>query len=67
MIVLILKNPDPKDLLRVRMDIEVRLLVEGATDDEGERLGDALRDMVENLRPGTDLHAFRLDSSKVVV
>ncbi len=66
MIVMVLENPEPNNPIRKGVDIEVRLLLKGATVEEGDRIGEVLREAAEELRPGIKPVAFLMDSREVV-
>lgn len=67
MIIIVSENPDPASPLRRGVDIEFRMMVKGATHEEGERIGEAIRDIMNNLRPGQKLKAFSMDAEEATL
>jgi hypothetical protein len=66
MIIIVSENPEPNDPSRKDSNMEVRLMIKGATDIEGESLGDAIRTAVAKLRPRQKLRAFEIDEETVL-
>ena len=65
MIVMVLENPEPGNPLRKNVDIEIRILVKGATGDEGELIGEVLKILARDLRPGKEPKVFHIDAKDV--
>ena len=64
-IVIISENPDPRDPIRKDIDIEVRILIKGATDEEGERIGQVIGEAISELRPNQKIKAFQTEGVNV--
>lgn len=64
MIVVVLENPEPDSPIRKDVNIEIRMMIKGATDEEGERIGEAIRKATKMIRPNQKLKAFQLDAEE---
>lgn len=51
MLVMVFDNPEPNNLIRKDVDVEIRIMLKGMNEDEGERLGQALYALAQTLRP----------------
>ena len=51
MLVMVFDNPKPDDKVRHNVDVEIRIMLKGMSEDEGERLGQALFELSLRLRP----------------
>lgn len=60
MIVVVLRNPEPDNPIRKGVDIELRILVKGASAEEAEKIGEALYTVSQIIRPGTTPEGFIL-------
>lgn len=61
MIVCIFKNPDPSDPKRKGVDIEMRVVLEGMTDEESEVFGEAINEFAIRMGRRATLNAFQVD------
>lgn len=61
MIIVVLKNPAPEDLVRKNADLEVRMMIQGITLDEADTLGDAIHDFAVKMNRKHTLSAFELN------
>lgn len=64
MIVVVLENPEPSDPVRCGVDIEVRIMIKGATFNEASLIGDALNQLAKLIRPTQELKAFQINESQ---
>jgi hypothetical protein len=60
-IIVVLKNPDPVDLSRKDINLEVRMMIEGVTMDEADALGEAIKAFAQTMNRYHMLSAFQLN------
>lgn len=63
MIIVVLKNPEPQNLVRKGVNSEVRILVEGMTLEEGDNFGKAIRRFADTM--AREFTAFKLENELV--
>ena len=51
MLIMVFDNPEPNNPERKGLDVEIRIMLKGMIEDEGERLGQALYELSLKLRP----------------
>jgi hypothetical protein len=63
MLIMVFDNPEPNNPERKGTDIEIRIMLKGMIEDEGERLGQALFDLSRSLRPEQKPFSFLFNES----
>lgn len=62
---MVFDNPEPDNPVRKNVDVEIRVMLKGMSEDEGERLGQALYALSRTLRPGQKPFSFITDPDEV--
>jgi hypothetical protein len=65
MLVMVFDNPEPANLERKDVNVEIRIMLKGMSEDEGERLGQALYDLSRSLRPAQKPFSFITETEEV--